>query len=64
MNKHMRKWMSVLMAICLFCSFGTLTAFAAETDQAPIVIGEFDGLLSDYWVSVKPPHNLRSNAVA
>lgn len=47
MNKHMRKWMSVLMAICLFCSFGTLTAFAAETDQAPIVIGEFDGLLSD-----------------
>lgn len=49
MNKHMRKLMSVFMAICLFCSFGTFTAFAAETEQAPIVIGEFDGLLSDYW---------------
>lgn len=68
MNKHIRKWMSVLMAICLFCSFGTLTAFAAETDQAPIVIGEFDGLLSDYWTSDAPmPRavaNVRINSYA
>lgn len=68
MNKHMRKLMSVFMAICLFCSFGTFTAFAAETEQAPIVIGEFDGLLSDYWTSDAPMPkavaNVRINSYA
>lgn len=60
--------MSVFMAICLFCSFGTFTAFAAETEQAPIVIGEFDGLLSDYWTSDAPMPkavaNVRINSYA
>lgn len=68
MNKHMRKWMSVLMVVCLFCSFGTITASAAETEQTPIVIGEFDGLLSDYWTSDTPMPmavaNVRINSYA
>ena len=51
MKEYMKKVMSIFLAVCLFCSFGTLSAFAAEDDPAPVVIGEFDGLLKDCWTS-------------
>ena len=68
MKKYMKKVMSIVLAVCLFCSFGTLSAFAAETDPAPVVIGEFDGLLKDCWTSDAPiPRavaNVRINSYA
>ena len=68
MKKYMKKVMSIFLAVCLFCSFGTLSAFAAETDPAPVVIGEFDGLLKDCWTSDAPiPRavaNVRINSYA
>lgn len=68
MRKHIRKWMSILMAICLLCSVSTLTAFAEAAEKNPVVIGEFDGLLSDYLTSNAPvpvaAANVRINSYA
>ena len=68
MKKYMKKVMSIFLAVCLICSFGTLSAFAAEDDPAPVVIGEFDGLLKDCWTSDAPiPRavaNVRINSYA
>lgn len=68
MRKLIRKWMPILMAICLLCSVSTLTAFAEGAKKDPVVIGEFDGLLSDCQTSDAPVPlavaNVRINSYA
>ena len=51
MKKTIVKLFSVAMALCMMLSVGSMPAFAAEvgeeTTSEPIIVGEYDGLLSD-----------------
>lgn len=50
MKKSIMKLFSVVLALCMMLSVGSFSVSAAEiedTSSEPIIIGEFDGLLSD-----------------
>lgn len=72
-KSFLQKMLSVAMAFCMIFSVCGVTAFAAEVDSddvtdEPVIVGEFDGLLSECWDSNTPmPRavaNVRVNSYA
>lgn len=51
MKKTITKLLSAAMALCMILSVGSISAFAAEVDDdttsEPVIVGEYDGLLSE-----------------
>ena len=51
MKKTIVKLFSVALALCMMLSVGSVSAFAAEVDEEttnePVIVGEYDALLSD-----------------